>query len=144
MEPKEFVKEYSIKSLVSCFSGGKDSLVTTHYVLRNLEDVEDLDRYVVHVDTSVSLPGVQDYVKEICDVHGWNLVILKPKVDFWTLAEKWGMPSFRRRWCCYHLKLEPLREFIKGLRPQRAEVLGLRISENPRRRSRLVRSQKAA
>jgi len=134
MDPREFVKEYCIKSLVCCFSGGKDSLVATHYTLSQLEGF-DIDKYVVFVDTTVMVPGTADFVKEVCERFNWNLKVLKPHVDFWSLAEKMGMPTMHRRWCCYHLKLAPIREFVKNLAPQRAEVTGLRKEESVRRRN---------
>jgi len=133
MNPREFVKEYSIKSLVCCFSGGKDSLVATHYVLSQLEDVENLDRYVVLIDTTVMCPVAIDNAKQVSEQLGWSLTILKPNPDFWTLAEKWGIPTIKRRWCCYALKLKPIFEFMKDLKPQRATILGLRREESRKR-----------
>ena len=138
MKPKEFVEEYCIKSLVCCFSGGKDSLVATHYVLSELEDV-DVDKYVVFVDTTVMIPGTVDFVKDVCSQFGWNLKVLTPTPDFWTLASKWGTPTMNRRWCCYHLKLKPIIEFVRDLNPQRGEVVGLRKGESARRRKKKLR-----
>jgi len=39
----------------------------------------------------------------------------------------------RRRWCCYALKLKPIQDFVCKLKPQRAEVTGLRRDESIRR-----------
>lgn len=131
MNPKEFVKEYCIKSLVCCFSGGKDSLVATHYVMSELENV-DIDKYVVFVDTGVMLPITRPYVEEVCRQFGWNLKILHG--NFFEKAEKFGMPTMRRRWCCWECKLKPIAEFTRTLKPQRVEVTGLRRDESIRRR----------
>jgi len=133
MNPETFVAEYSIKSLVCCFSGGKDSLVATHYTLQRISGMEDLDRYVVFVNTGAALPGVIDYVREVAEIYGWPLRILKPKKSFWEQALVKGMPTMRRRWCCYHCKLKPIIDFVKPLRPQRAEVIGLRRAESKAR-----------
>jgi len=133
MDPKSFVVEYSIKSLVCCFSGGKDSLVATHCMLSQVERVEDLDRYVVFVDTGASLPGVIDYVREVADLYDWPLRILSPEEPFFQQVKYKGAPSIRRRWCCYSLKLKPIIDFVKSLRPQRAEVVGLRREESKAR-----------
>jgi len=130
--PREFVREYAIRSMVCCFSGGKDSLVATHYVLSELEDF-DVEKYVVFVDTTVMVPITVDFVKETAKRFGWNLKILYPNPNFWTLAEKWGTPTKRRRWCCYALKLKPIQDFVRDLKPQRAEVLGLRRDESTKR-----------
>jgi len=136
MNPKEFVKEYSIRSLVIGFSGGKDSLCATHYTLSELSDLPELLKptiYVVHVDTTVALPGVQDYVKEVCNRFNWPLVLLRPEKDFETEVQSKGMPSMRRRWCCFYLKLKPFMDFTAKLPPQRAEITGLRRAESIRR-----------
>ena len=132
MNPGEFIREYCIKSLVCCFSGGKDSLVATHLVMAATEGLE-LERYVVYVDTGVMLPIATDYVKDVCRQFGWPLTILSG--HFFEKAEKYGMPSMRRRWCCYTCKLKPIIDFVKALKPQRAEVTGLRRDESLRRRN---------
>jgi len=132
VNPREFVENYCIKSLVCCFSGGKDSLVATHYVLSELEDVE-IDKYVVFVDTTVMLPIAEPFVKDVCSRFGWNLKVLRPKVDFFTQAETKGMPHIHRRWCCYGLKLQPIFDFVRELKPQKGEVVGLRKDESFRR-----------
>jgi len=128
--PKEFVEEFSIKSLVLCFSGGKDSLVSTHFVLTELEDI-DIDKYVVYVDTGVMIPITTEYVKDTCRQFGWNLKILHG--DFFEYVQKFGMPTMKRRWCCWYCKLRPIANFVKQLKPQRAEVTGLRRDESVRR-----------
>lgn len=139
MTPREFVEHFGIRSLVCCFSGGKDSLASTHYTLQSVEGLLDLDTYVVHVDTTVMLPIAIDYVKEISDRQGWNLRILKPKTSFWEQAEKKGMPWIKRRWCCYGLKLQPIFDFLRTLPHQRGSVTGLRKDESPNRQKKLKR-----
>jgi len=137
LSPKEFVEKYAIKSLVACFSGGKDSLVATHYVMTETEGM-DLERYVIWVDTGIMIPPAQEFVESVCKRFGWNLVILKPKLSFEEFCLRYGAPSLKRRWCCYHLKLEPLFRFkrelaIKGKIPI-GSVLGLRREESRKRR----------
>jgi len=132
MNPKDFVEEYCIRSLVIGFSGGKDSLCTTHYTLSELADIK-IDKYVVHVDTTAALPGVQDYVKKVADQFNWPLVVLRPEKDFDAHALEKGMPSMHRRWCCFYLKIKPFMDFTSKLPPQRAEVTGLRRAESRRR-----------
>lgn len=137
MNPKEFVKEYAIRSLVCCFSGGKDSLAATHYVMNELDGFKshEIEKYVVFVDTTVMCPGTIDFVKDVSNQFDWNLKILTPKKSFWNeVRDGMPMPSMRRRWCCGKLKLEPIANFVRGLNPQRAEVTGLRRDESVRRR----------
>jgi len=130
--PKQFVQEYFIRSIAICFSGGKDSLATTHYVLSELADV-DVEKHVIFVDTTVMVPIAIEFVKEVCSTYGWPLTILKPNPDFWALAPKWGTPSIHRRWCCYALKLKPIFDFVKKMPPQRASITGMRKDESARR-----------
>jgi 3'-phosphoadenosine 5'-phosphosulfate sulfotransferase (PAPS reductase)/FAD synthetase len=133
LSPREFVQEYAIKSMVCCFSGGKDSLVATHYVMSELEGV-DIDKYVVFVDTTVMVPSTAEFVKDVCAKFGWNLKILSPEKSFWEMVKAgMPMPTMRRRWCCYHLKLKPIIDFTRKLPPQRAEITGLRSDESIRR-----------
>lgn len=130
MNPKEFVQNYSIKSLVCCFSGGKDSLVATHYTLSELENI-DIDKYVLYVDTGAMIPGNDKFVENVCHQFGWKLQILYG--HFFERAKKWGVPTIKRRWCCYELKLKPIIQFVKSLAPQRGQVTGLRQDESVRR-----------
>jgi len=109
-------------------------LVATHYWMENIKSLR-VESVVVHVDTTVSLPGVQDYVREVCESQGWDLRILRPKEDFFSLALVKGMPTIKRRWCCYYLKLKPLYDYIKTVRQPRAFITGLRREESPRRAS---------
>jgi len=134
MKPREFVEEYCIKSLVACFSGGKDSLVSTHLVMSELEDL-DIQKYVAFVDTTIMIPIAEPFVKDVCNQFGWNLKILRPEVTFEEKVRTgMPMPTMHRRWCCHELKLKPIANFVKDLRPQRAEVTGLRREESIRRR----------
>jgi len=134
MDPREFVERFSIRSAICCFSGGKDSLAATHYFLEAVKDMPDLEMYVLHVDTTISLPGVQEYVKQVADQLSWPLHVIRPKRDFFTLASKWGMPTLFTRWCCFQLKLRPMFEFAKRLRSHRVMVTGIRRAESTRRR----------
>ncbi len=134
MKPKEFVEEYGIRSLVCCFSGGKDSLVATHYVMSELE-CSNIAKIVLFADTGVMLPIVEPYVKNICSLFNWELRIVHPDngKDFWATAKKKGFPRVHRRWCCDPLKLKPMFRFIKNLNPQRGCVTGVRSDESERR-----------
>ena len=125
MNIRDWVEEHGIKNVVCCFSGGRDSLVATHYTYKMLRDA-NIDIYTVFVDTTIMIPDVYDFVKEVSDRYGWNLIILKPDKAFKEYALEKGMPTMRRRWCCYYLKLRPIREFVKTLRPPVVEILGLR------------------
>jgi len=130
MKPKEIVKQYSIKSLVACFSGGKDSLVMTDYLHSELEGM-NVKIYVVFADTGVMLPIAKEFAEDVAREFGWNLTIVEG--NFFDRVKDWEMPSFGRRWCCYECKIKPINEFIKKLAPQRCEAVGLRRDESFKR-----------
>jgi len=133
LSPREFVREYAVRSLVCCWSGGRSSLAATHYVLSELKDI-NIDKYVVFVDTGVMLSDAVSFVEDVAKKQGWNLVILKPKTDFWQYAKRYGTPGVKRRWCCRILKLQPIFDFVRDLIPQRAMVLGFRKDEKNKSR----------
>lgn len=56
------------------FSGGKDSLAVTHYAMTN-----GLAHGVVYCDTGSGLAENLDYVRRVCDRHGWPLVVVPPR-----------------------------------------------------------------
>lgn len=100
------------------FSGGRYSLVLLHLVLRALGKAK-----AVYVDTTISLPECNEFVNEICDAWGVELIVLKRKdVDFWDLVKRRGFPHHRFRWCMKEFKSIPLRLFSESLD---AEVLHL-------------------
>lgn len=128
---KDFVQEYAIKSVACCFSGGKDSLVATHLMLSTLADRQDIDKLVLFANTGIMLPIAEAFVKDTCQTYGWNLKIVDG--NFFQEAQSKGMPRMKRRWCCYTCKVEPMQEVIRHLKPQRAEVTGLRRDESLKR-----------
>jgi len=111
------------------FSGGKDSLATLLYCRDNLRDVE-----VIHVNTGISLPGVQDYVKKITNILNVPLIMLTPDKKFEDLVEAKCLPDYYRRWCCYWLKLRPVRQFMRQVQ-SKVQFLGIRRSESRRRKN---------
>jgi 3'-phosphoadenosine 5'-phosphosulfate sulfotransferase (PAPS reductase)/FAD synthetase len=50
-------------------------------------------------------------------------------------VKRWGFPTATRRWCCYHLKIAPLKAFFRGVDTSKALVVdGIRAEESWRRR----------
>jgi len=135
MNPCEFVERYSIRSVAYCLSGGKDSLVATHYMESELGDLRaELERHFITVDTTVMIPGNVEWLRQVvADLFDAELTVLRPQKTFWELVDEFGAPTMRRRWCCYHLKLEPIMRFMQTLPAQRAEVVGLRRVESRKR-----------
>lgn len=134
LTPRMFVEKYRIKFAFPCFSGGKDSLVATHYFVEETKGL-NVEVQVLHVDTTIMLPGVEEWVRKVAKSLGWNLVVLKPELTFEEFVEKWGFPSYKRRWCCFHLKLQPIKKYVGMFRGSKCQVTGLRREESPRRKN---------
>jgi 3'-phosphoadenosine 5'-phosphosulfate sulfotransferase (PAPS reductase)/FAD synthetase len=124
------------------FSGGRDSLVALHLTLQIKPDV-----LVVFVNTSIEFPETLTYVRQLAKDWNLNFYEVKPRVNFWKLAEEQGLPvagrgntTFMRTLaekagvklsnsCCKRMKETPARQFyrehgIEGV------VTGLRVSES--------------
>jgi 3'-phosphoadenosine 5'-phosphosulfate sulfotransferase (PAPS reductase)/FAD synthetase len=127
--------ESDIKKLLECkkpfalFSGGKDSLATLVY-LKNIAKKVDSDLTAIYVDTTAGLPENTEYVKEVCRYLGINLELVKPKVDYFTLAKRWGIPSFGFRWCCRELKIKPIAEYLDSIEEPKVVFDGIRAAES--------------
>jgi 3'-phosphoadenosine 5'-phosphosulfate sulfotransferase (PAPS reductase)/FAD synthetase len=97
------------------FSGGKDSCAALAYTQEVVERVKPKPSLVaLHVDTTASLPSSEEFVIEFCKRLEVPLKVVKPATDYFTLARKWGVPRPRARWCCFHLKIKPLKDYLKG------------------------------
>lgn len=111
------------------FSGGKDSLATL-LSMRDLADENDADIAALHVDTTAGLPQTTKYVKKVCNYLNVELVTVRPKVDFFTRAERWGIPSHHARWCCKELKIRPIRDYLRSIDEPTAVFDGIRSAES--------------
>jgi 3'-phosphoadenosine 5'-phosphosulfate sulfotransferase (PAPS reductase)/FAD synthetase len=111
------------------FSGGKDSLATLIYLK---EIAKKLRRRLtaVYVDTTAGLPENTEYVKKVCQYLHVKLEVVRPKVDYFTLAKDWGIPSFRYRWCCRELKIKPIEEYFKSIKQPKVVLDGIRAVES--------------
>jgi len=111
------------------FSGGLDSICTLLYVKKIAERVNSGIK-AIHVDTTVAIDGTIEYVKDICKKVEVDLQIVSPKVDFFTLAAKWGIPSHGYRWCCRELKIKPIAEYLKKETERIVVLDGIRAAES--------------
>lgn len=100
---------------IALFSGGHDSLVSTHFAMEYMNA-----DFVLHLDTGVGIPQTQEYVKETCEEFGWELKIYSAmdyeKVDgtpspqdYVELVKEHGFPGPQFHWKMYQrLKERPL------------------------------------
>jgi 3'-phosphoadenosine 5'-phosphosulfate sulfotransferase (PAPS reductase)/FAD synthetase len=130
----EIVKVNNVNYIYCLFSGGRDSLTTLH-ISKKVSEHLSIPLEAIHVDTTISTPGNLQYVKAICNYLDVKLSIVKPKYDYFTYVEKWGFPTATRRWCCYHLKIEPLKDYFKTRDVKDGLLVdGIRQDESPKRR----------
>ena len=111
------------------FSGGLDSLCTLLYIKAVAQKVNRNVR-ALHVDTTVGMSDTTKYVEEVCKKIGVDLQIVRPKIDFFTLAKKWGIPSHTYRWCCRELKIKPLAEHLRKKPEPKVVLDGIRAAES--------------
>lgn len=80
------------------FSGGDDSLASTHLVMERRDTPADR---VVYLDTRSGLDANLEYVREVCDDYGWPLVVATAPIDLEQFAtgdgpgdrDAWGFPG---------------------------------------------------
>jgi len=111
------------------FSGGKDSLATLVY-LREITKQVNSDLTAIYVDTTAGLPENTKYVKKVCKYLEIDLKVVRPKVDYFTLAKRWGIPSFGYRWCCRELKIKPIEEYLDSVKEPKVVFDGIRAEES--------------
>jgi 3'-phosphoadenosine 5'-phosphosulfate sulfotransferase (PAPS reductase)/FAD synthetase len=111
------------------FSGGKDSLATLAY-LKSLTNSSGKHITALYVDTTAGLPENTEYIKKVCRYLKVKLKIVRPKVDYFTLVKKWGIPSFQYRWCCRELKIKPIKDFLATIKEPKVVFDGIRAAES--------------
>lgn len=141
MKPIEYaVAEYKPVAMKALFSGGGDSLVSTHFAMNNGA------QEVVHINTGIGVDenpqlSVREYVIETCRKYGWPLREMHPPDrDYRTMVLAKGFPgpgahSYPYSW----LKERCVRQLVREAKvghPRSAHVglvTGVRVSESARR-----------
>jgi len=133
---------YQISMYDLFVSGGRDSVVAATIGFRRAK-AEGIKARVVFIKefdipSNLDIPDPLEYVQRFAEWLGVELIVLKPKIDFWEGVKRWGYPHvFQNRWCYQKLKKEPLLEFLRRERLEERVnpvwVLGIRRSESQRR-----------
>jgi len=86
---KAWVKEFGVNGCYISFSGGKDSTVLKHLVEETIKDDPILRGVIpsVFINTGLEFPEIVDFIKS-CE----NVTIIKPKMNFKQVLEKYGYP----------------------------------------------------
>jgi 3'-phosphoadenosine 5'-phosphosulfate sulfotransferase (PAPS reductase)/FAD synthetase len=129
------IAKYQPKALYAMFSGGHDSICSTH-VASTLPGFQG----VIHINTGIGIEDTTKYVRETCEHFGWHLWELRPEVEYEDLVlERGGFPSGPQSHnsMLFHLKQRPLRQFIQIVKEKRSDkialVTGVRHQESQRR-----------
>lgn len=103
---------------VVSFSGGKDSTVLLHLVMK----VAGNKVPILHINTGVEFPEAIEFRDKLVKEHG--LILYEQPTfpeTYWTIVEKYGFPIGERGFeggeattkCCYFLKKKPLHRAVK-------------------------------
>lgn len=136
---------------VIAYSGGKDSTLVLHLVMKYLLSIKEYKRhiYVVCNDTLVESPFVMNLAREYLNnfqkfADSKNIPvsfeITQPThyETFWVniIGKGYPPPSRMFRWCTDRLKIKPTTEYIKRIVSKNGEVimlLGSRFDESQQR-----------
>lgn len=91
------IEKWQPVALVALFSGGYDSMISTH-ILHRLE-THGLPIQVWAIDTQLAADGWGEYVQSVADRQGWNFHIYDNKkgfAQFVTSVEKKGCPRTKK------------------------------------------------
>ena len=130
-------KNFDLSSMFVSFSGGKDSTVTSHLVMRALGSES-----VPHIygDTTLEYPTSEKYVELFKKKypHTPLLVAKNNDQDFENLCEVVGPPSRVMRWCCTIFKTGAITKKIEQLYKNKLRLLSF---QGVRRAESLARSK---
>ncbi len=129
------VAEHSPSSVWALFSGGHDSLCSTHVAAQHPSFSG-----VVHVNTGIGIEETREFVRETCREHGWPLKEYHPdKKTYEMLVAEKGMPRGPQshNTMYYWLKQRQIRRLVadhkQGTFDRVGLVTGIRVKESGRR-----------
>jgi 3'-phosphoadenosine 5'-phosphosulfate sulfotransferase (PAPS reductase)/FAD synthetase len=131
----QVIAEHQPSHMFALFSGGHDSLVSTHLTAQH-------PRFsaVVHINTGIGIEETREFVRRTCERHGWPLLEYRAREGLYEeRCLKWGMPGGpKHHEIMYHLlkgdQIQRLiRDHKRGRRDRIALVTGVRHSESARR-----------
>lgn len=114
------VEEYKLKKLFALFSGGHDSLVSTHVASQHPAFAG-----VLHIHTGIGVEQTRQFVRDTCESYEWPLFVYKAteyqKADgtpepqiYEDLVMEYGFPGpFFHPMMYQRLKERPLQQFIR-------------------------------
>lgn len=132
---KSTSEKFDLSSMFVSFSGGKDSTVTSHLVLRAL-GTESIPH--IYGDTTLEYPESEKYIAEFKKVYPRTPILTAKNTDqdFCNLCDVVGPPSRVMRWCCTIFKTGAITKKIEQLYRNKTKLLsfqGVRRAESTAR-----------
>jgi len=114
---------------IALFSGGVDSVVSTHKTMTELDG-----NVVVYLDTKTGIPENRKYVERVCDEFGWQLWTLRTSEDFEEWVQEHGFPGPGHHFMAYNkLKDRQIQKLATVAEPPLNLYAGYRKLESDRR-----------
>ena len=82
------MSEQAGRERYALFSGGHDSLVSTHKMMLAGETGT-----VLHIDTGIGIPETREYVERVCEEQGWPLKVVSSDFDYEGIVTEYGFPG---------------------------------------------------
>ena len=73
------LEEHEPVAVFACFSGGHDSLVSTHWTMENAPLMTDVPVRVLHINTGIGIEETRHFVRQTCAGYNWPLWERKAK-----------------------------------------------------------------
>lgn len=138
----EMVEKYNPVKIYVCYSGGNDSMVSSHLLM----EMFGLNKWshlceVLHIDTGIGIQATKDHVKNVCSSFGWPLTIIKAEdcgQYYDDIVIKHGFPGPKsHRYMYSFLKERAIREATRRAKNNRNDkvffVSGVYKGESKRR-----------
>jgi 3'-phosphoadenosine 5'-phosphosulfate sulfotransferase (PAPS reductase)/FAD synthetase len=129
------VDQYRPATVFALFSGGHDSVTSTHIAARH-----PAFEAVAHINTGIGIEQTREYVRQVCRDQGWPLREMRaPEGMYEQRCRQYGMPGGPRQHGIMYqlLKDEQIRALVRGQSRRRGDVVGLvtgaRAHESQRR-----------
>lgn len=134
-EIQEAIGHENPSKLFALFSGGHDSLCSTH-----IASSHPLFSGVIHCNTGIGIEQTRDYVRQTCEDRHWPLYELHAQVSYEDLVlKRGGFPSGPQSHASFYwfLKQKQLRAFVQSRKRRSGDrialVTGIRKGESVRR-----------
>jgi len=122
-------KRECIMSKYALFSGGHDSLVSTHKAMSN-GNAEG----VLHIDTGIGVKQTQEYVRKTCERNGWGLEVVSSDHNYDEIVKENGFPGPGVHVIMYaKLKERALRKVARRHEDKPTFITGVRRHESEAR-----------